>query len=134
MVKAILSVVVAALVVFLVLAGITATSLVGEVVTLHTREGGEWKTTPLWIVDVGTGEFLRAGNPESGWVLRYRADPSARLERRGELADVTLAEEPGMNPEVTRLMAEKYGWADDFVGLMAGDRSQALPLRVVRGP
>ena len=27
-------------------------------------------------------------------------------------------------------MAEKYGWADDFVTLVSGDRAQSLPLRV----
>ena len=27
-------------------------------------------------------------------------------------------------------MAEKHGWADDFVTLVSGDRAQSLPLRV----
>ena len=118
---------------FVVVAGITATPLVGEVVTLHTREGGEWKTTPLWIVDAAGAGYLRAGNPESGWVARFRADPAARLERRGELLDVALVEAPDMRREVNDLMAAKYGWADGFVGMM-GDRAAALPLRVDRSP
>ena len=59
------------------LAIITATPLVGEVVTLHTRDsGGDWETTPLWIVDLEGGSYLRAGSPdESGWVTRARANP-----------------------------------------------------------
>ena len=131
--KRVLGVVGGLVLLFIVLAGITATPLVGEVVTLHTREGGEWKTTPLWIVDVAGDEYLRAGDPESGWVARFRTDPTARLERRGELVDVTLVEAPDMRREVNDRMAAKYGWADRFVGLM-GNRAASLPLRMERSP
>jgi len=115
-----------------VVAGITATPLVGEVVTLHTRDAsGEWTTTPLWIVDTPGGEYLRAGNPESGWVQRLRADPAVRLERKGQVADVRLVPEPAMRDDVNAQMAEAYGWADGFVGIV-GDHANALPFRVNR--
>ena len=118
-----------------ILGVITATPLVGEVVTLHTLdEAGEWKTTPLWIVESPDGgEYLRAGDAGRGWVVRMRANPSIRLERSGETAAVTIVSAPGMVKTVHDLMAEKYGWADDFVTLMAPDRSRALALRVERG-
>ena len=111
---------------------ITATPLVGEVVTLHTRGAdGEWKTTPLWIVDFHNASYLRAGSPDgSGWVTRAQANPEVRLERAGKLEDVRLVEEPSQLRAVHGKMAEKYGWADDFVALISGDRAESLPLRI----
>jgi hypothetical protein len=117
---------------FIALAIVTATPLVGEVVKLHTRgTDGEWQTTPLWIVDLGSDSYLRAGTPdESGWITRIRGNPEARLERSGKLLGVTLLEEPARLHEVHEKMAEKYGWADGFVKLVSGDRRESLPLRV----
>jgi len=113
---------------------VTATPLVGEVVTLHTREaGGEWQSTPLWIVDLEDGSYLRAGQPaESGWLKRWSANGQARLERSGEVFDVTLVEAPSRFREVHAGMAEKYGWADDFIFLMR-DVNDTLPLRAEVG-
>lgn len=129
--KTILAVVGVLVACFLALAIITATPLVGEVVTLHTRDsGGEWQTTPLWIVDLGSDAYLRAGAPDSGWVTRVRANPDAKLERSGKLQQVLLVESPGQLDEVHSQMAEKYGWADEFVTLVSGDRADSLPLRV----
>jgi len=117
---------------FLLLAIITATPLVGEVVTLHTlADGGQWQTTPLWVVDFDDASYLRAGSgAASGWVLRLRAHPEAKLERGGELLEVHLIEEPARRDAVHREMAEKYGWADSFVALMSGDRAKSIPLRI----
>ncbi len=111
---------------------VTATPLVGEVVTLHTRgAGGEWETTPLWVVDFENASYLRAGTPDgSGWVERLRANPQVRLERDGKIEDVRLVEEAGKLQAVHGKMADKYGWADSFVALMSGDRTKSLALRI----
>jgi hypothetical protein len=118
--------------VFLALSIVAATPLVGEVVTLHTRDGdGEWQPTPLWVVDFGDASYLRAGAPDgSGWVTRLRADPQVRLERSGKVEDVRLVEEAPQLQAVHAAMAAKYGWADDFVAIMSGDRTQSLALRI----
>jgi hypothetical protein len=118
--------------IFVALSIITATPLVGEVVTLQTRgSDGEWQTTPLWIVDFEDSSYLRAGTPEgSAWVARLQANPEVRLERGGKLENVRLVAEPARLQAVHAEMAEKYGWANDFVALMSGDRSQSLPLRI----
>jgi hypothetical protein len=117
---------------FLVVSIITATPLVGEVVTLYTRDGdGGWQTTPLWVVDIGDSSYLRAGTPDgSGWVSRLRADPLVRLERSGKVEDVRLVEEAQQLQAVHTAMAAKYGWADDFVAIMSGDRTKSLALRI----
>ncbi len=116
---------------FALLSIITATPLVGEVVTLHTRGAdAEWETTPLWIVEIDGSEYLRAGQPEgSGWVTRLRANPEVRLERDGQLREVRLIADGSQLQLVNQKMSERYGWADDFVGLM-GDRSGSLPFRI----
>jgi hypothetical protein len=118
--------------IFIALSIITATPLVGEVVTLHTRDAdGEWQTTPLWVVDLDSASYLRAGTPDgSGWVTRMRANPQVRLERSGAIEDVQLVEVPPQLQAVHLAMAEKYGWADDFVALMSGDRTKSLALRI----
>lgn len=117
--------------IFLVLSLVAASPLVGEVVTLHTRgPDGSWQTTPLWIVETGDTTYLRAGQPESsGWVTRIRADPEVRLERGEKLSDVRLVPDPDARDRVNELMAERYGWADAFVGLQR-PVSAALPFRV----
>lgn len=116
---------------FLALALITATPLVGEVVTLHSRgPDGGWQTTPLWVVDAPGGVYLRAGTPEgSGWVERVRANDVVRLERGGELREARLVASPELREQINRQMADKYGWANSFVSLM-GDHAAALPFRV----
>ena len=75
---------------------ITATPLVGEIVTLHTHDADDaWQTTPLWIVDLDSGSYLRAGTPDkSGWLNRLRANPKARLEHSAQVEEVTLIESP----------------------------------------
>jgi hypothetical protein len=117
---------------FMGVAIVTATPLVGEVVMLHTQAAdASWETTPLWIVDTPDGSYLRAGNPDSsGWVLRWHQNPAAKLERNDQVSDVRLVAESDKQQAINELMSERYGWADEFVGLM-GDRSAALPLRVV---
>jgi hypothetical protein len=134
-VKTLLKVLGALLGVFVALVIITGTSLVGEVVTLHTRGAGDaWETTPLWIVDAADGSYLRAGQAASGWVTRFHANPEVKLERADTLAPVTLVETPEAVAAVNQMMASKYGWANTFVGLLAGERSQALALKVEAKP
>lgn len=130
--KKVLTIVGSLFAVFIALSIITATPLVGEVVTLHTRDADrEWQTTPLWVVDFGKVSYLRASTPDgSGWVTRLRADPQVRLERSGKLDDVRLMEEPKQVQAVHAKMADKYGWADDFVAMMSGDRTKSLALRI----
>ena len=80
--KQLLAIVIALAGIFIIAMGVAATPLAGEVVMLHTQDNGEWSATPLWIVDDGDREYLRAGVPDnSGWVTRMRANPDVRLER-----------------------------------------------------
>ena len=82
------------------------------------------------------------GRHDRGLDLRYLAVGRAGALDRGECApvldqirEVRLVEEPSRLQAVHQKMAEKYGWANDFVALMSGDRNKSLALRIVdRGP
>ena len=119
-----------AIAIFFGTVAMTTTPLAGEVVTLHTLSAdGEWKKTPLWVVDEGGHAYLRAGAADSGWVLRLQANPRARLERGGEVVSVRVITEESARDIVNQRMAEAYGWAEAFLSFV-GDSSVSVPLRV----
>ncbi len=104
----------------------------GEVVVLHTEDGARGATTRLWVVDHQGHQWLRSGGgASSGWYGRLTAAPRVELERGGERRPYRAVVEPAMTGTVNRLMAEKYGWRDRVVGLLAGDRAAAVAVRLV---
>ena len=66
-------------------------------------------------------------------MARLRSEPQVRLERGSAIEEVRLVPEESMRETVNQRMSEKYGWADDFVGML-GDRSVSLPYRVEPAP
>jgi hypothetical protein len=119
-----------ALFVLLFIAQIAASERV-EVVELHTQdEGGEVKTTRLWIVDHDGLEYLRAG-VDSGWYQRATANETVSLTR-GESTDIFKAvPRPGLRVEINDAMQEKYTWGDTLISVLVGDREDAVPVELV---
>ncbi len=117
-------------------AGIAASELGGEVVTLRTHDGAATTATHLWIVDDAGQPWLRAGRPGSGWLRRIYADPDVVIDRGGQVvqARATPVLEPSVRDRVNLLMREKYGLADRVVSalilLMGGDRARSVPVRL----
>lgn len=106
----------------------------GERVTLRTRDAaGEAHTTPLWVVDLEGRPFLRAGDRESGWVARLRAEPEVALQRNGRWRRYRAEPAPTRTAEVSELMAEKYGLADRVVGLVRNPEA-SLAIRLEPAP
>jgi len=107
----------------------------GEVVVITTRDttGGEHHTS-LWIVDADGYQWLRCGWAKSAWYARLTQTPSLDLLRHGVHAPYNIEAVPAQLPEINRLMHEKYGWADTYVGILfPHDRS--VPIRLdPRGP
>lgn len=102
----------------------------GEVVVLSTRgEGESVEETRLWVVDHDGHAWLRAGQPQSGWFMRLKANPRIGLERDGVRNAFDAVPEPGMRDPVNDLMRAKYGWADEFIGMLFG-RDDATPVRL----
>ncbi len=99
----------------------------GEVVILATTglsgDPGSVRHSRVWIVDAGDEQWLEANNPASPWYLDVLKHPQLRIERRGEVEDYVAVPMP--DPEtrkyVRRLMREKYGLADRWVALLAGN-------------
>lgn len=102
----------------------------GEVVVISTRDlaGGEHHTS-VWIVDSGGHQWLRCGSAKSAWYKRLTETPSLDLQRAGVHAPYNIESVPAQLPEINRLMHEKYGWADTYVGFFS-PHDRAVPIRL----
>jgi hypothetical protein len=108
-----------------------ASELGGEVVTLYTREaGGGESRTSLWVVEHEGFQYLRAGDRSSAWFERLRREPEVRVERRGKIAAYQAVPTPELTGTIDALMAEQYGLADRFIGLIR-DPSQSMAVKLV---
>jgi hypothetical protein len=110
-----------------------ASELGGEIVTLRTRDGGREVATRLWVVDDGGFQYLRAGDPSSGWLQRIELDPEIVVERNGvatRYRGVPVIDDPAQPARIHERMREKYGFADRIVSLL-GDRSLSVAVRLV---
>lgn len=108
-----------------------ASELGGEVVTLYTRDpGGGESRTSLWVVDHEGSQYLRAGDRASGWFDRLRRAPEVRVERGGKAAVYQAVPTPELTPAIDALMAEKYGLADRFIGVIR-DPAQSMAVKLV---
>jgi len=103
----------------------------GEVVVLTTTDdAGAAHETRLWLVDHDGSMWLRAGSGVAGWYQRLVAEPRVTLERNDATAAYTARPEAEQLIEINRLMNEKYGWADSYVGFWFS-RDDAVPVRLV---
>lgn len=112
-------------------AGIVAASLLGgEVVTLYTRaaQGREYQTS-LWVVEQQGRLWLRAGRPGSGWLKRLVETPEVRVERAGVVGDYRAVVVMPQRERINALMADRYGWADQLIGLLR-DPEAVTPIRL----
>ena len=111
--------------------GIVAASVLGgEVVTLYTRDdrGREYQTS-LWVVEQNGRLWLRAGQPGSDWLKRLVETPEVRLERAGVLGDYRAVVVVSQRDRINTLMADRYGWADQMIGLLR-DPEAVTPIRL----
>ena len=111
--------------------GLQLASETGEVVTLTTLdETGEPATTRLWVVEIDGYQYLRSGDPGSGWYQRILANPNVRVERDGKEATYTAVPDTSKVGEVNRLMAEKYGFSETYIRTILGSREKSIPIRL----
>ena len=103
-----------------------------EVVTLVTVDAqGTSHETPLWIVDRGNAQWLRAGNPDSPWAKRLRANSDVDLVRAGDRKPYLAipVETRKARDRLNAAMAEKYGASDTLVSIFS-DHEAVLPIRI----
>jgi hypothetical protein len=112
---------------------VTLAALEGpEVVVVHTRDpSGAAHTTRTWIADHDGFAWIEAANPEREFYRDIGANPDVEVERQGmarRFHAVPLANPVG-HQLIRRLLAEKYGFADCWIGLLA-DTSRSLAVRL----
>ena len=105
----------------------------GEIVELSTRDAkGREQVTELWVVDLPSGTWLRAGSPDVRWLARVRSTPEVVLER-GEAKRHYRAvpdEAADLRDQINWAMREKYGAMDRLWGRLS-DRRLTIPVRLV---
>jgi hypothetical protein len=102
----------------------------GEVVVVTTRdEAGELHDTRLWIVDHDGHAWLRAGADVQQWYRRLLSRPQVVVEREARANEYAAVPLPAERERINRLMLEKYGWADQYIGVLFG-REDAIPIRL----
>ena len=117
-------------IVVLAAAALGATTLVAlegrEVVVLETTdEQGAARRTRTWIADDGDGAWIEAANPERPFLGDLRRAPALVLERAGARRPcrVEIAANPDGHERVRRLLRDRYGWGDCWIGVVADTRA-----------
>ncbi len=91
----------------------------GEVATIRTVDAdGTPLETRIWVVDHEGAQWIRTGNAASKWMARVKASPEVEVVRNGASATYRPVLVPEARETVNGLMAEKYGWADAYIGMM----------------
>ncbi len=103
----------------------------GEVVVINTRDAaGDARETRLWVVDHQGSAWLRSGSPHSGWYQRTLANPQIGVQRGAKSFAAVAHPDADAKDTINRLMNDKYGWADDYIGMLFG-RDDAVPIRLL---
>lgn len=102
----------------------------GEVVTLETYDArGTMFSTSLWIVDLYGDEWLRASDPEAGWVGRLREASNVVLIRDGVRKGYRAEIVRDFGDRINDGMREKYGFADQLTSLLR-DPEEVVAIRL----
>ncbi len=112
---------------------VTAAALEGvEVVELRTRDrAGGVRTTRVWIADADGASWVEAATPDRPFLLDVMADPHLDVVRGDRVLAMRATPEPGMagHHRIRRLLRDKYGWADVWIGWLA-DTSASVAVRI----
>jgi hypothetical protein len=102
----------------------------GEVVTLETYDPrGTMFSTSLWIVNLYGEEWLRASDPEAGWVRRLRETSNVVLIRDGVRKGYRAEVVQDFAGRINDGMREKYGFADQLTSLLR-DPEEVVAIRL----
>jgi len=114
-------------------AAVTLVALEGrEVVRLRTiTPDGGVRTTRTWVADWDGAMWIEAANDQRPFLLDLQARPDVELVRGGQPLPLHAIPVPGPDGHrrIRALLAEKYGWADRWIGLLA-DTSHSVAIRL----
>ncbi len=112
-----------------------ASELGGEVVTLERAEAnGDVNRVRIWIVDQNDASWVEHGEAESFWITQLAESPTVVLNREGRAVSYVGVPDRESHDLYHELRREKYGWADQVVGLVSGAATecQGVPVRLER--
>ena len=91
----------------------------------HTRE------TRTWVADHAGLVWIEAANPEREFYRHILENPDVELKRRAQVRryHATSVATPEGHALIRRLLVEKYGWADRWIGLIA-NTSRSIAIRL----
>jgi len=116
-----------------VFAVVTLIALEGrEVVVVRTRDAdGTEHATRTWIADADGAAWIEAANPERPFLRDLGREPTLVLDRRGLPLScrARVLPNPDGHTRIRRLLADKYGWADCWIALVA-DTERSLAVRL----
>jgi hypothetical protein len=112
---------------------ITLLALEGqEVVRLRTfdADGGAHETR-TWIADDGGYFWIEAATPERPFLRRLEANAAVEVVRgeRVRRCRASAVPNPGGHDFIRRRLAQKYGWADWWIGWLQ-DTSASVAVRL----
>ena len=119
--------VIAGLVVALALGHLALIEIGHEVVVVHEpTPSGKIHKARLWIVDDGGVSWIHPGNANARWWVQHmNANSTVEVERGGLTRTYRASGDPAADPNVHRLMRQKYGFADWWVRYLTGSDSEA---------
>ncbi len=117
----------------LVFAAITLLALEGKevvVVRTHAEDGG-WRETRTWVAEDDGAAYIEIANPQRPFYLDIQRNPEIELKRGGRIEShrVVVLKQPDGHLLIRRLLRQRYGWADVWIGMIA-DTSESLALRL----
>lgn len=119
------------------LGGITIVALEGrDVAVLYTAAGdGEPHRTRVWIADGDSVLWVEAASADRPFYRDVLARPLVELERTTGRASFVATPVPGpaAHDAVRRMLREKYGWADAWIGVLQ-DTSGSIAVRLDPAP
>ena len=104
----------------------------GEVVVVRTHDDqGAVRETRAWIAEHDGHAWIETANLERPFYLHLLADRDIEIVRGGAVIPVRAVPLPQAegHPLIRRLLAEKYGWKDVWIGWIA-DTSQSTAIRL----
>jgi hypothetical protein len=110
-----------------------ASELGGEVVTLHRAEAdGVVSEVRVWIVDNDGLSWIEHGDADSYWIAQLPDSPNLVLTREGRTISYVGTSDPDSHDLYHQLRRQKYGWADQLVGLIGGGGTECtgVPVRL----
>ena len=107
-----------------------------EVVVVRSfAPDGTVSETRTWVADEGGFVWIEAANPRRRFYRDVVATGKVELRRGGGVVryDAAVMPNPEGHRHIRRLLAEKYGLADWWIGLLA-DTSSSLEIRLQPRP